>query len=707
MVATTFAAAVSLLQGCGLQDEAHPKIVAPLAKQKPTRLVAHGHERVDNYYWLRDDTRNNPEVLDYLNAENRYTDQQMAHTARLQNQLYEEIANRLVANDQSVPVTLGQFDYYREFRQGGEYPIYVRRHRSEGNTETILDVNQLAQGRQYFAVGNWAVSHDETKLAYVTDDLSRRIFSLAIKNLESGELLSDRLEGLDSSIAWSADGQHVFYVRKDPETLLPYQVFRHKLGTSQDQDQLIFEEADHRFSTRVYLTRSKKFIVIASHSTDSSEIRVIPATRIAARPRLLLAREAGHEYRIRHVGNQFFVASNWQAENFRLFQVDENHIGSKDKWVEVIAHHPERLLVDFEVFQDYLVLHQQIAGLPELRIIDRHTNRETMVPFSEQAYATWLHSNPNPDSGKLRYGYSSLTTPESVFEYDMGSGEHQLLKQELVRGDFNQSRYATVRVQISARDGTLVPVSLVYHKQLFREGQSPLYITGYGAYGYSSDPEFSAKRLSLLDRGVVFAIVHVRGGEELGRSWYESGKMLSKRNTFWDFIDATEALIDLGFGHPDQVVAMGASAGGLLMGVVANEAPELYAGIVAHVPFVDALTTMLDESIPLTTGEFSEWGNPAERAYYDYILSYSPYDQIKQQSYPNMLVTTGLYDSQVQYFEPAKWVAKLRQHKTDDHKLLLQVDMSTGHSGASGRYERFRADALEYAFVLDTLGIAQ
>lgn len=683
-----------------------PKEQPPIASKKPTYLTQHGHERVDQYYWLRDDTRQSQEVLDYLAAENQYTAKALAATEPLQHRLYEEIAGRLVADDQTVPVALGDYEYYREYRQGGEYPIYMRRDQS-GGTETLLDVNELASGHDYFSVGNWSVTFDEKRLAYVTDSLSRRIYKLQVKDLGSGELLQDEIPGVAASIAWSADGNQLFYVRRDPDTLLPYQVYRHTLGEPHSSDVLVYEEQDQAFSTRVYNTRSKAFVVIASHSTNSTEIRVIPSANSTEKPRLILAREPDHEYRIRHAGEQFFIVSNWQAQNFRLLQVHQDELGDKQKWQEVIPHDGDRLISDFEVFNDHIVVLEQHRALPEIRIMDRRSGQIANVEFTDGAYSAWLHTNPSPESHELRFGYSSLTTPNSVYSYDMTSGDRKLLKQDTVRGQFAADNYKSLRIEIEARDGTKVPVSLVYREDKFKKGQQPLYITGYGAYGYSSEPYFSSKRLSLLDRGFVFAIAHVRGGEELGRVWYEDGKLLNKRNTFWDFIDVTKGLVDAGYGHPEKVIAMGASAGGLLMGVVANEAPELYQGIVAHVPFVDALTTMLDETIPLTTGEFTEWGNPMQQAYYDYILQYSPYDQVQRQDYPHLLVTTGLHDSQVQYFEPAKWVAKLRDMKTDDNLLLLHTDMTTGHGGASGRYEQYRADAMEYAFVLNILGIDQ
>jgi oligopeptidase B len=667
----------------------------------------HGHERIDPYYWLRDDTRSDPDVLGYLEAENQYTQSMMKHTEDLQQSLYQEIAGRLVADDRTVPIRQGNYEYYREFRSGGEYPFYLRRIPGELDGEVLLNVNDLAMGNEYFQVGNWAVSFADDKLAYLVDNVSRRIYTMYIKELATGDVLPDVITGISTSVAWAADGRSLFYVRKDPETLLPYQVYRHVLGTLQSQDELVYEELDRSFYTRVYNSRSKKFVIISSQNTDSSEIRLIPAISPKEKPELVLAREDKHEYRIRHVEDTLYLITNWQAENFRVMTVSDRQLGDKDLWEEVVSGREDTLISDIEVFDDYIVLEERFDGLPRIRIIERTSSAEHLLPFPDEVYTTWLHSNPEVNTAKLKYGYGSLGRPDSVFEYDMATGTQTLLKQEAVRGDFDSNRYERKRIKVTVRDGTEVPVSIVYRKDVFEQGKAPLYINAYGAYGSSSEPEFSSSRLSLLDRGIVFALVHVRGGEEMGRHWYEDGKLFNKRNTFWDFIDATQALIDAGYGHKDKVIAMGGSAGGLLMGVIANEAPELYLAIVAHVPFVDTVTTMLDESIPLTTGEFAEWGNPAEKPFYDYILSYSPYDQVTAKDYPHMFVTAGLHDSQVQYFEPAKWVAKLRDQKTDDHRLLFNVDMTTGHGGATGRYERYKTEALEYAFVLDILDIGE
>jgi oligopeptidase B len=700
--------AVFLLVSCSLPE---PKTVTeltpPSAKKVPYSMTLHGDTRVDPYYWLRDDSRSDPEMLAYLAAENSYTKHKMQHTEALQESLYKEIAGRLVADDRTVPVRQGAFEYFRDYRQGGEYPIYSRRKVGEVAEEVLLDVNQLAAGNEYFQVGNWAVDESGTQLAYAADSVSRRIYTLYFKDLRTGEMLPDVLTGADTSIAWSTDGNSLFYVRKHPETLLPYQVYRHELGQPQSLDELVYEEQDYAFSTSVYKSRSKQFIVISSQSTDSSEIRLIPADKPGDAAKVILPREDKLEYRIRHVGDSLYIITNWQAPNFRVLRVADNQLGEKSLWQEVIAARKDVLLSDVEVFENHLVLEERFDGLPRIRVIDQRTGTERLITFPDETYTTWLHSNPEISSQQLRYGYGSLVRPNSVFEFDLVSGEQKLLKEDAVEGGFDHANYHSKRLKVEARDGTLVPVSLVYRKDSFVEKKAPIYIEAYGAYGYSSEPEFSPRRLSLLYRGIVYAIVHVRGGEEMGRDWYENGKLLSKRNTFWDFIDSTENLIALGYGHPDKVIAAGGSAGGLLMGVVANEAPELYLGIIAQVPFVDLVTTMLDESIPLTTGEFAEWGNPKNQDYYDYMLSYSPYDQIKAQNYPNLFVTTGLHDSQVQYYEPVKWVAKLREYKTDENLLLVDIDMTTGHGGASGRYARYKTDALEYAFILNILGAGE
>ena len=703
------------------QHQVSTESAAPEALVKPTILSLHGVDRVDDYYWIRDDTRSDPEMLDLLRQENAYTSVMMQHTGELQDRLFNEIAQRLADNKKTVPVKKGNFEYHQEYREGTQYPIYLRRQLPPGHqqeAEVILDVNKLAKGHEYFSVDNWSVSPDEKKMAYVEDSVSRRQYTLRIKNLETGDLLEDSIQNVSTSIAWSGDSKYLFYVSKHPQTLLPNKVFRHTLGTSVSEDVLVYEEADPEFYTSVYQTRSEDYVAISVSSTDSSEIRLIPVSTPTEAPIIFLAREADHEYRIRHIGNMFYILTNWQAKNFRLMKVREDLIGDKQHWVDVMAHRASTLILDVEVFDHFLVTQESAKGLSTLRVQSRNgsvdfdftpnalgESLDTTIEFPDPTYTIFLASNPDPASTKLRYFYSSLTTPVSVYEYDMAESSSKLLKQDEVLGTFDTANYVSKRVFIDARDGKRVPVSLVYRKDMWKPGENPLYLNAYGSYGYSFDASFQSLRLSLLNRGVVYGIVHVRGGEELGRQWYEDGKLLRKKNTFQDFIDATDALVEAGYGAKDKVIAMGGSAGGLLMGVIANEAPEKYLAIIAHVPFVDVITTMNDPTIPLTTGEYTEWGDPAEKTYFDYMLSYSPYDQVKAQDYPHMFVTTGLHDSQVQYFEPVKWVSKLRKMKTDNNKLLLDIDMGSGHSGASGRYERYKTDALEYAFLFDILGL--
>ncbi|MBV1878042.1 MAG: S9 family peptidase [Pseudomonadales bacterium] len=677
-------------------------ITPPVARIVPQTFSIHGHERVDDYFWIRDDTRQDPEVLDLLQRENAYTQQVMSHTETLQDELFAEITNRLTSSNSTVPVKQGDYYYHREFRKGGEYPLYLRRKEHQPAT-ILLDLNELAKGHDYYNVGNWVVSPDSQKLAYAEDILSRRVYTLRFKDLQSETLLPDVIYNADTSIAWANDNKTVFYVLKDPTTLRPYRLMKHTLGTTVESDQLIYEEQDARFYVSAYTTRSKKYVVISMQSTDSSEIRLIDADQPEAAPVIFLARENNHEYRLRHIPGEFYILTNWQAKNFRLMQVDEHLIGSKTHWQTTVAHQPEVLIQDVELFNDHLVLTERYDGLPRIRVFDQKSDAVELIQFPDPAYTARLHSNPEINSNQLRYVYSSLTTPRSVYEYNMATGVSTRLKQDKVVGEFDAANYRSERLKVTVRDGAEVPVSLVYRKDLKNKARQPLYLYGYGSYGSAIEPRFSSTRLSLLDRGFVFAMVHVRGGDEMGRRWYEDGKLQNKRNTFWDFIDVTEALVAKGYGDQQQVFAMGGSAGGLLMGVIANEAPEKYLGIIAHVPFVDLVTTMLDASIPLTTGEYTEWGNPEVAADYRYMLSYSPYDQIKPQHYPHMFVTTGLYDSQVQYFEPVKWVSKLRRYKLDDHRLLMHIDMTTGHGGASGRYARYKKSALEFAFILDLL----
>ena len=680
-------------------------LVPPIAQQREKILSIHGHDRVDEYYWIRDDNRADPAVLKLLADENAYTKAVMAHSEQLQSELFDEMSNRLAADDRTVPVLTGNYFYFRKYNTGGEYPIYIRaRANSPEDEEVLLDANKLSEGHEFYQIGNWSVSPGEDLLAYAEDTVSRRQYTIRFKDLGSGKRLEDEIQNVAPSIAWAADNRTVFYVYKNLETLLPYRVVRHKIGTPLSEDVLVYEEMDHAFHTSVYTTRSRQYVVISLGSTDSSEIRLIRADAPESSPTVFLSREDGHEYRLRHIDGTFYIRTNWLAPNFRLMKVEDDNIGDKSRWQEVIPHRQDVLLKDIEIFTNHIAVVEQINGLPRIRIIDLAGGRDRVIEFPDPAYTARLHSNPEVDTHLLRYVYSSLTTPESIFEFDMESGASVLLKEEKVLGGFDRTRYRSERRLFTARDGTKVPISLVYRTDLFKRGTNPIYIYAYGSYGFSLNPSFMSKRLSLLDRGFVYAIVHVRGGEELGRHWYDDGKLLNKKNTFYDFIDGSKFLVEEGYADLHNVFAAGGSAGGLLMGVVANEVPELYKGIIANVPFVDILTTMLDESIPLTAGEFSEWGDPKNKQYYDYILSYSPYDQVKAQNYPNMLVTTGLYDSQVQYFEPLKWVSRLRRLKLNDNLLLIDINMDSGHGGASGRYERHRLDALEYAFILGLSG---
>lgn len=683
-------------------------IQPPVAAIKPKLLSIHNHTRTDNYYWIRDDDRKDPEVLKLLADENSYTRKVMAHTQSLQKALFEEITARLKDDDQSVPVRREDYWYWREFREGGEYPLYMRKSTTDSSeAEVMLDANLLSKGHDYYAVGTWAVSSSQDILAYADDTVSRRRYTIHFKNLTTGEMYTDEISNTSASIAWANDNKTLFYVVKHPQTLLPYKVYSHRLGDDPADDLLVYEEMDDTFHTKVYKTRSKDYVVIFLTSTLSTEAILIDAEHPRSAPVKFLPREVAHEYDIRQLGDTFYVRTNWQAENFRLMKVKAGRSSDKANWQEVIPHRDDVLLADVELFEEYLVLNEISEGLPHIRTIHLKSGDERDLEFPEPAYSASLHINPQVDSKRLRYSYSSLTTPDSVFEFDMDSGDSKLIKQDEVVGRFNPADYRTERHFATVRDGTKVPISLVYHKGFRKHNKNPLYVYGYGSYGASMYPSFRSSRLTLLDRGFVYAIIHVRGGEEMGRAWYEKGKLLFKRNTFRDFIDATKYLLENGYGDRDKVFAAGGSAGGLLMGVIANEAPELYTGIIAHVPFVDVVTTMLDESIPLTTGEFDEWGNPKIKEYYDYMLSYSPYDQVKAQDYPNIFVTTGLHDSQVQYFEPVKWVAKLRAMKTDNNLLLMDINMDTGHGGASGRYEHYRLDALEDAFVFDLLGIRE
>jgi oligopeptidase B len=681
----------------------------PIAKKVDHILSKHGDDRNDQYYWLRDDTRENPEVLAYLNAENDYTTKKMAHTQTLQKSLFDEMTGRLEPNKESVPVFDKGYWRWTKYDEGKDYRIHIRQKGSkDAPEEVLLDQNQRAEGHEFYRLSTLKLSANQNLMAISEDTVSRRNYDIRVKNLTTGEFASEVIEDTSGQVVWANDNKTFFYVRKDPVTLLSFQVYRHTLGTDPATDPLVYQEKDNTFATYIFKTRSEKFVGIGMYSTMSSEERFVDANKPEGQFKVFLPREDNHEYGVDHIGNHFFVKSDLNALNGQLFKVADDKIGSKDHWQKVISHRDDTLLQSFELFNDYFVINERFNGLEKLRLRDFDGKLIDEIKFNDGAYSTSLTSNPDPASKVIRYYYSSMTTPSSRYDYHVGSKTSKLLKRDKIVGDFNPENYNSERIMVTARDGKKVPVSLVYRKDAFKaDNTNPILHYAYGSYGSTIDPDFSSSRLSLLDRGFVFAISHVRGSKMLGRQWYEDGKKLTKMNTFTDFNDVTKALVKRGYADSKKVYAMGGSAGGLLMGGIINMDAQLYHGVIAAVPFVDVITTMLDESIPLTTGEYDEWGNPNDKAYYDYMLAYSPYDQVKKQDYPNLLVTTGLHDSQVQYWEPAKWVAKLRDMKTDDNLLLLDTDMEAGHGGKSGRYKRFLDTAKEYAFLLDLAGIKQ
>lgn len=675
----------------------------PKAEKRPKTLTIHGETRIDDYYWLRDDDRTDADVLNYLTAENAYTEQALQPHQVLRETLYEEMVARIAQQDHSVPYVKHGFRYQTRYEPGNEYAIYLRQPAAESEAwQTLIDGNERAKDSEFYTLGGLDISPDNQRMAVSEDFLSRRQYDIRIKNLTDDSWADDVLKNTSGGSEWANDSQTLYYVRKHKKTLLPYQVYRHMVGTDPKTDQLVYEEKDDTFYVGLDKTTSEKYILIHLDSTTTSEVLLLDASDPQAKPQMFLTRRKDHEYGLDHYQDHFYIRSNRDistskdGKNFGLYKSADN---IEAQWQTLIAPREAVMLEGFSLFRDWLVVEEREEGLTHLRQIHWQSGEEKSLAFDDPTYVTWLAYNPEPDTALLRYGYSSMTTPSSLFELNLDTGERTLLKQQEVK-NFDAANYRSERVWVPARDGVKVPVSLVYRRDLFKANSNPLLVYGYGSYGSSMDPAFSGSRLSLLDRGFVFALAHIRGGAELGQQWYEDGKLLNKMNTFHDFIDVTQALVTQGYGDADQVFAMGGSAGGLLMGAVINQAPELYRGIVAQVPFVDVVTTMLDESIPLTTGEYDEWGNPNDKTFYDYILQYSPYDQVKAQDYPHMLVTTGLHDSQVQYWEPAKWVAKLRDVKTSDNQLLMYTDMDSGHGGKSGRFKAYEDIALEYAFVL-------
>jgi oligopeptidase B len=682
----------------------------PVAEKIQKELTCHGQTRIDNYYWLQE--RENPKVIAYLKAENNYTDTVMNQTgmANLQRKLYREITARIQQKDMSVPYKWNGYSYFKRFETGKEYPVYCRGKstvegggKQEGEEEVLLDVNEMAKGYTYYYVPGIYVSPNNNYVAFGVDTMGRRKYTIHFKNLATGKILVDEIPNTTGETAWANDNNTIFYALKD-DTLRPYKIMKHRLGKPTAEDAEIFYETDNTYNLSVFNSRSKKYVFITSDSTLSTEYRFLDAGHPDGVFSIVQPREKNLVYSVDHLNDRFYIRTNWQAKNFRLMETKLEKT-SKENWTPIFPYQEDVYLEEFEVFKNHLALKERIDGLLRIKII-KLTNKEThYLDFPDETYTAEFGYNPEIDTDFLNFTYNSLTTPFSTFQYDMNTRTRKLLKQETVVGNFRPTDYKTERRYAVVRDGTRVPISLVYRSGLSMNGDNPLLLEGYGAYGLSYDPDFNPARLSLLDRGFVYAIAHIRGGQEMGRDWYENGKLLKKKNSFTDFIDCAQYLVKEKFTNPGKLFAMGGSAGGLLMGAVANMGPGLFKGIIAEVPWMDVVTCMLDESIPLVTEEFDEWGNPQDKAYYDYQLSYSPYDNIAARQYPAMLVTTGFHDSQVQYWDPAKYVAKLREKKTDNNLLLFYCDMNAGHSGASGRFRGYEETAREYAFMLYLIGI--
>lgn len=680
----------------------------PVAAKKPHEVSApFGATRQDEYYWLRDDSRENAEMLAYLKAENSYADALLASSKPLQDKLYEEIVSRIKQDDASVPYRLRGYWYYTRFETGKDYPIAARRKGSmDAPEEILLDQNAMAEGKGFFQVGDAEVSQDNQLLAWADDSVGRRQYTLRVKDLATGEILDDAVPNIEANLVWADDNRTIFYIEKDPVTLLSKRVKAHVLGTPVAQDKLVYEEPDDTFYIHASRTRSDKFICITSDSTVSTEMRCTPAAD-PGQFTVIAPRQRDFEYQADHLDGRWVIRTNWNAANFRLMSLkDDAQLGDRTLWAELVPHSAEVYIEQFELFDDFIAIEERSGGNKRLRTLTEAGGGE-FVASDEPAYTMGLSTNAEPNTDWLRYSYTSLTTPNTTYEVNTRSGERKLLKRDPVLGGYDPANYATERVWATARDGAKIPVSLAYRRGFKKDGSAAMLQYAYGSYGISSDPSFSVTNVSLLDRGVVYAIAHIRGGQEMGRAWYDDGHLLNKKNSFTDFIDVTRFLVKEGYAAKDRVAARGGSAGGLLMGGIANMAPEDYRVIIAQVPFVDVVTTMLDESIPLTTNEFDEWGNPTDRKYYDYMLSYSPYDNIEKKAYPAMFVGTGLWDSQVQYYEPTKWVARLREHKTDDNALVYRINMEAGHGGKSGRFQRYHESAESYAFMLEQLGVTE
>ena len=680
----------------------------PTVAKKPHEVTTpFGATRSDPYYWLRDDTRKNEEMLAYLKAENAYADALLAPTKPLADKIYDEIVGRIKQDDASVPYRLRGHWYYTRFETGKDYPISARREGSmEAPEQVIFDQNAMAEGHNFFQIGNSVVSQDNRLVAWAQDTVGRRQYVLKVKDADSGEVFADEVPNIEPNLVWGDDNRTVYYIEKDPVTLLSKRVKAHVLGTPASADTLVYEEKDDTYYMRILRTRSDKFLCIYLDSTVSTEMRCTPAAA-PGEFAVIAPRQRDFEYQADHLGDRWVVRTNWDAPNFRLMTLaDGEPLGDRGRWKELVPHSKDVFIEDTELFDGFIAIAERSGGLKRLRTLG-NDGKSDFVASDEPAYTMSLNVNAEPDTDLLRYSYTSLTTPNTIYEVDTRSGERQLLKREPVLGGYNPDDYVTERLWATARDGVKVPVSVVYRKGFKRDGTAAMLQYAYGSYGISSDPAFSVANISLLDRGMVYAIAHIRGGQEMGRAWYDDGHLLNKKNSFTDFIDVTRFLVQEKYAAKDRVAARGGSAGGLLMGGIANMAPQDYRVIIAQVPFVDVVTTMLDESIPLTTNEFDEWGNPKDKQYYEYMLSYSPYDNVEAKDYPAMFVGTGLWDSQVQYYEPTKWVARLREMKTDDNALVYRVNMEAGHGGKSGRFQRFHEVAEYSAFMLGQLGITQ
>ena len=696
---------MTLLAACCAACEAGPQ--APVAQKISQEFQEFGNTRIDNYFWMRlSDAQKNAatpdaqtrQVLDYLEAENAYLQAEMAGTQALQSELFEELKGRIKPDDSSVPYLDNGYFYFSKYEQGKEYPIHYRRANKEGAAdELLLDVNKLAEGQSYCGIGGLSVSPNNQLLAYSVDFVSRRNYTLRVLDLQTGQLLPDSVANISGGAVWANDNKTLFYVTKDPQTLRACSLYRHTLGSAENQ--LCYFEADETFSIGAFTSQSRQYIFLESSQTLTKETRYIRADRPQDDFRIFSPRSAGHRYSVDHINGEYYILSNRDALNYKLMKTREAQTDEK-YWQTVLAHNPDVMLENMELFRDYLVVLERQQGLRQIRVRNLRSGADQYVPFPEEVYTAGLSTNLSPELKELRYSYSSLTTPSSTYTYNMENGEVSLLKQTEVLGGFDKNNYESKRLWATAADGTQVPISLVYRKGYPQDGTGKLLLYGYGSYGSSMNPSFDGPVISLLDRGFAYAIAHIRGGSEMGKAWYENGKLLKKKNTFTDFNDCAHYLVAQKYAAPDGLYASGGSAGGLLIGAVINMEPQLYKAVIAAVPFVDVVSTMQDATIPLTTFEWDEWGNPVDKEYYDYMLSYSPYDQVEAKAYPHMLVTTGYWDSQVQYWEPAKWVAKLRDMKTDKNKLYMDCNMAVGHGGASGRFERLKRTALEYAFLL-------